>query len=298
MATERVYLYPALFIGENMNPRLFLKVMILFMVVFALICLILPVTIASGYTRVMHPLALLIGAVLSQRVASIYQSELRKAFIFLSLFLFLMMLAHIDPFMALLSTFGDLFPLVVLIMQWITYAMLVLCSLCVLKVTELREISKRGGIAITVVSVIGILIVTYHIPSLLQQIFVFHYAAVYTLSLLLIRLADAAIVIMLVPVVILYAQQMKLEGRESITFTAIIGGIILSLTAAYVYEIGLGMPLHVVKQEVYHTGSILDALYLFSYLMIAAGLYVHKRYDEWGFALIEQALGRLNDHES
>lgn len=278
-----------------MNPRLFLKVMILFMVVFALICLILPVTIASGYTKVMHPLALLIGAVLSQRVASIYQSELRKAFTFLSLFLLFMMLAHIDPFIALLGIFGDLSPLAVLIMQWITYAMLVLCSLYVLKVTELRKISKRGWIAITAVSFLGIFIVTYHIPSLLQQI---HYAAVYTLSLFFIRLADAAIVIMLVPVVILYAQQMKAEGRESITFTAIIGGIILSLTAAYVYEIGLGMPLYVVAQEVYHTGSILDALYLFSYLTIAAGLYVHKRYDEWGFAMIEQALGRLNDHES
>lgn len=282
-----------------MNPRSVLKVLIILVLGVAFISLILPRSIADDYTKIMHPLALLSGAILALRVALIYQGELRRVFLFLSLFLFLMMLAHIDPFMAyLLSRAGALFPVVVLLMQWITYAMLILCSLSVLKVTELRRLSKMGAIALALVSFIGILIVTYHIPSMFQQIFVFHYAAVYTLSVLLIRIADAAIVIMLVPVVILYAEQMKVEGRESLTFTAIVAGIILSLTAAYAYEIGLGMPLHLVKQEVYHTGSILDALYLFSYLTIAAGLYVHRRYDEWGFALIEHALGRLDEHES
>jgi len=281
-----------------MNPRVVLKVMIVLVLLSALFCLSLPAPFASTYTKIMHPLALLIGALLSQRVASIYKNWLRKAFIFLSLFLFFMMLAHTDPLMALLSAFGNLFPLFVLLLQWTTYAMLVLCSLYVLKVTELRELGMRGWLALTAVCFLGILIVTYHIPTLLEQITVFHYARVYTLSLLLIRLADAAVVILLVPVVILYAQQMKLEGRESITFTTIIGGIILSLTAAYVYEIGFGVPLYVVAHEVYHTGSILDALYLFSYLTIAVGLYVHKKYDEWGFDMIEQALGRLNDHES
>ena len=285
-----------------MNPRTFLKVMILLMLFPSLICLFIPSdTIASVYTMIMLPLALLIGAVLSLRVASMYKKELHRAFIFLALFLFLMMLAlmmlaymrlaNIDYFSNLLSLeIGELNPVFVLFMQWTTYAMLVIYSFYILKVTELREIDIKGWIAIIAVLFFGILIVLYRVPSLLQQIFVIHDANVYTISLLLIRLLDIAIVIMLVPVVILYAKQMRLEGRESITFTTITCGIILSLTAAYVYEIVSGVPLYVVSHAVYLTGSPLDALYLFSYLIIAVGLYVHKKYDEWGFRMIEKAL--------
>jgi len=274
-----------------MNPRLFLKIMILFMLVPSLICLLLPDPIASGYTRIMFPSVLLISAFFSMRIASIYQRWLRKAFVFLSLFLSFMMLAHIDLHWAILSELaGTSFPLVVLITQWATYAMLVLCALYVLKVTELREISRTGWFVILAMLFMGSIIVLYHIPSVLQQLFVARYADVYTISLLLIRLLDVVIVIMLVPVVILYAQQMKLEGRESITFITVIGGIILSLTVAYLYEIVSGVPLYVVRHAVYHTGSILDALYLFSYLTIAVGLYVHKKYDEWGYQIVEKAL--------
>jgi hypothetical protein len=283
-------LYYTLLICESMNPRLILKVLIALMLFPALICLFLPGTIATSYTKIMHPLALLIGGLLSLRVASIYKNWLRKMFIFLSLFLFFMMLVSIDPLVELLrAVFGTRFPLFVLVMQWTTYAMLVLSSLYALKVTELRKLGMAGWIAIMAVSVLGVVIVTY--PSVLQQIISFHNAGIYTISLLLIRLTDVAIVIMLVPVVVLYAKQKRLEGRESITFTTIICGIILSLTAAYVYEIVFDVPLYVVAQTVYHTGSILDALYLFSYLIIATGLYVHKKYDEWGFDMIEQALG-------
>ena len=272
-----------------MNPRTFLKVMILLMLVPSLICLFLPDTITSSYTKIMIPLALLIGAVLAIWVASMYKKELQKAFIFLALFLFLMTLANIDYLMNLLRLeLGDLYPLFVLFMQWTTYAMLVIFSLYILKVTELREIGIKGRIAIMAVLFFGIIIVLYRVPSELQQIFV--YADAYTISLLLIRLLDVAIVIMLMPVVILYAKQMKLERRESITFIVIICGIILSLTIAYVYEIVFGVPLYVIIHAVYHTGSILDALYLFSYLIIAVGLYVHKKYDEWGFKRIEKAL--------
>ena len=265
--------------------------MILLMLFPSFICLFLPDTITSSYTKIMIPLALLIGAVLAVWVASTYKKELQKAFIFLALFLFLMMLANIDHLINLLRLeLGDLYPLFVLFLQWTTYAMLVIFSLYILKVTELREIGIKGRIAIMAVLFFGILIVLYRVPSELQQIFIFHYADTYTISLLLIRLLDVAIVIMLMPVVILYAKQMKLERRESITFTVIICGIILSLTAAYVYEIVFGVPLYVISHAVILTGSPLDALYLFSYLIIAVGLYVHKKYDEWGFKRIEKAL--------
>ena len=119
-----------------MNPRLFLKVML--MLVPAAICLFLPDTLAHEYTRVMYPAILVIGAALSLRVAFIYTNWLRKAFIFLALFLFLMVFTHIEELWGIYRTS----PQLVVLLQWITYAMLVLCSYYVLKVTEVRQVSK------------------------------------------------------------------------------------------------------------------------------------------------------------
>jgi len=121
-----------------MNPRLFLKVMLVLMLVPAFICLFLPDTLAHEYTRVMYPGILVIGAALSLRVAFIYTNWLRNAFIFLALFLFLMVFPHIEELWGIYRTS----PQLVVLLQWITYAMLVLCSYYVLKVTEVRQVSK------------------------------------------------------------------------------------------------------------------------------------------------------------
>ena len=263
-----------------MNPRVFLKAMILLMLIPSGICLLLPDTIAGSYTRIMYPLVLILGAVLSMRVAAIYKNWLRNAFIFLSLFLFLMIFPHFD----FLWGFYSAHPQLVVLLQWITYAMLVLCSFYVLKVTEVREITREGWVLIGAAFLIGIIILAYHVPPLYH-----YYPPAYKIPLTLIYFLDVVIVIMLMPVVLLYAQQMRLEGRESITFTTIISGIILSTVAVYLYVIVSGIPLYAAP-NVFHTGSVLDSLYLFSYLLIAVGLYVHKKYDEWGFDMIEQAL--------
>jgi hypothetical protein len=263
-----------------MNPRSFLKALILLMLIPAAICLILPDTIARSYTRLVFPLVLLAGAVLAMRVSSIYKTTLRKAFVFLSLFLFLMIFPHFD----FLWPFYAAHPMFVVLLQWITYAMLVLCSVYVLKVTEVRKISGKGWFLIGAMLVLGMIILAYHLPPVFQ-----YYPAAYKLPLTLIYLLDVAIVVMLMPVVLLYAQQMRLEGRESITFTTIVSGIILSTVAVYLFVIVTGIQLYEASR-LFHTGSALDALYLFSYLLIVVGLYVHRKYDDWGFAMIEQAL--------
>jgi len=108
------------------------------MLVPAFICLFLPDTLAHEYTRVMYPGILVIGAALSLRVAFIYTNWLRNAFIFLALFLFLMVFPHIEELWGIYRTS----PQLVVLLQWITYAMLVLCSYYVLKVTEVRQVSK------------------------------------------------------------------------------------------------------------------------------------------------------------
>ena len=250
------------------------------MLIPSLIILFLPDTIARGYTQLMSPVILLLGALRAMRVAMTYTKWLRKAFIFLSLFLFFMIFPHFDVLWGLFRTT----PQLVVLMQWVTYAMLVLCSIYILKVTEVRQISRNGWRLIGAMIIIGVAILAYHIPPLFQ-----YYPPAYKIPLTLIYFVDVAIVIMLIPVVLLYAQQMRLEGRESITFTSIVSGIILSTVAVYIYVIVSGISLYEAPNA-FHTGSILDALYLFSYLIIAAGLYVHRKYDEWGFEMIEQAL--------
>jgi hypothetical protein len=272
-----------------MNPRLFLKVMVSLMLIPSFICLFLPDTIAGEYVKILSPLCLLIGSMFSLRVASIYKNWLWNSFFFLALFLFFMMLANIDPLWDIVvSEVGkSSLPFIVLPLQWITYSMLVASSYYMLKITEVRKISKKGWVIIVVMLFIATTIALYPI---FEQLFSRHYIGLYTISLLIIRFLDVAITLMLLPVVLLYAEQMRLEGRESLTFTTIVCGIILSITVAYVYEIAFGVPLYVVYYTVYHTGSILDALYLFSYLIIAVGLYVLKKYDEWGFQMIEKSL--------
>ena len=264
-----------------MDPRLFLNVMVSLMLIPSLICLFLPDTIAHVYTELMFPLVLLIGAILSIKVASIYKKWLRKAFIFLSLFLFFMIFPHIEFLWGMYSSF----PLLVAFMQWITYAMLVLCSFYILRVTGVRKISRKGWVIIAAMLFIGMIILVRYMPSVLNQQMTY----AHKISLPLIYLLDIAIVIMLLPVVLLYAQQMRLEKRESITFTAIICGIILSLIVDYITGILSGTSLSEMQRAL-HTGSPIDALYLFSYLVIAVGLYVHKKYDEWGFQMMEKAL--------
>lgn len=274
-----------------MNPRSLLKLMIFLMLFPSLICLYLPDTIASVYTKIMFPLCLLIGSVLSLKVASMYKKWLQKSFFFLSFFLLFMMVANIDPLWdTVRSKVGDLNPLVVMPFQVITYSMLVISSFYTLKVTEQKRLSKKDRAIIVAMLFIGIIIVMYQMIPVIKQLFMLHHIDLYVIFLLLIRFLDVAIVLMLTPVVLLYIKQMRLEKRESITFTTITCGIILSLTVTYGYEIAFGVPLYVVLHAIYHTGSILDALYLFSYLTIAVGLYVHTKYDEWGFRMIDKAL--------
>lgn len=264
-----------------MNPRLFLTVMVSVMLIPSLICLFLPDTIAPLYTEILFPLVLFIGALLALIVASSYKKWLRKAFIFLSLFLFFMMIPHLEFLWGIYSTY----PQLLVFMQWIIYAMLVLCSFYILKVMEVRQISRKGWVIIAAMLFIGVIILMRYMPSVLNQQMTY----AHKISLPLIYFLDIVIVIMLLPVVLLYAQQMRLEKRESITFTAIICGIILSLIVDYITGILSGSSLSEMQRAL-HTGSLIDALYLFSYLVIAVALYVHRMYDEWGLQMMEKAL--------
>jgi len=164
-----------------MNPRLFLKVMVSLMLIPSFICLFLPDTIAGEYVKILSPLCLLIGSILSLRVASIYKNWLWKSFVFLALFLFFMMLANIDPLWDIVgSEVGkSSLPFIVLPLQWITYSMLVASSYYMLKITEVHKISKNGWLIIVVMLFIATTIALYPV---FEQLFAHHYIGLYTIS--------------------------------------------------------------------------------------------------------------------
>ena len=61
----------------------------------------------------------------------------------------------------------------------------------------------------------------------------------------------------------------------------------------YLYEILSMKTLSEIYIYVYHTGSVLDALFILSYFIIAAGLYAHVNYDKWSLKQLEVTLESL-----
>jgi len=107
---------------------------------------------------------------------------------------------------------------------------------------------------------------------------------------MVVRIIDMTIVLMLVPVILLYLQYLRAKAQESLTFALTMGGLIFSLLSTYVFQLAMRVPLAVIRTDYYQQGSVLDALYIFGYLMIVVGLYASMKYDEWGFMAIERAL--------
>ncbi|MDP2916308.1 MAG: hypothetical protein Q8O16_00090 [Dehalococcoidia bacterium] len=104
------------------------------------------------------------------------------------------------------------------------------------------------------------------------------------ISGMMLRVFDIAIVLMLVPVLVLYLQYSKSKAQESVTFTLIMCGIIISQLSTYIVEFAIPL------DQAIEIG-ILDPPYLFGYMIIAIGLYAHRKYDEWGYQMIEKMLG-------
>ncbi len=271
-----------------MQPRLFWGIATPIIALVALACLLLPDEPAGYYASIMHPVSLLIGFALAVSVASNYQRELRRAFIFLAIFLILYSLSNVQAFWEQLQTsLGEMYSPVIFSIQIITYAMLLTCCGYILRVISVKELNKWGWITSGIVLAFGIAIVTYGVLSLRGIVTTYDLT---TISYILIRTLDAAVMVMLVPVVWLYIQHRRSRYQQSITFTVIMSGIILSLISAYIYEMASDTPLYQIAQE-FQKGSALDVIYLFSYFVIAMGLYAQRKYDEWGLRAIEKALG-------
>ena len=109
-------------------------------------------------------------------------------------------------------------------------------------------------------------------------------------SLMIIRVFDMAIILMLVPVLLLRVQYSRSKVQESLTFSMIMGGVIISLFSTYIFELA-GNSMTDIGNHLIQKGSWLDVIYIFGYSLIAAGLYASMKYDAWGYRDIERAVG-------
>lgn len=272
-----------------MNPRRVLLIAIFVAAALSFSCLAFPDEAANIYTSIMHPLILLIGFILALRVAQIYEKELKKSFLFLSFFLLLYMLSNILPLWEYLyAVLGYNAVFLVLVLQVVTYAMLITSGVYTVKVIQVRRMNRFGWVCIGLMLPLCVYIVVYEIPHIISLASVDLPLAI---ARMMVRVLDMAIVLMLLPVVLLYIQHLREKAQESISFTFVMGGLIFSMLSTYVIQLAMRVPLEIIASEYFHTGSILDATIIFGYLLLIAGLYAHRNYDDWGYKMIEKALG-------
>ncbi len=275
-------------------------------VVLSFLCVIfqeaLPdANIGRDYAMAAMPIALFVSSILSIRVALNYERELKRAFMFMSLYFIGMGLANVGQFWelltALLTGYMDKTEVVVLV-QAITYAALLLACVYVLKVIDVQHLNRNEWVMIGLVFIGGVLMVMWKSSDMFEFMYVNQQLMLGTVTMLTVRFVDVVIITMLLPVLLLYRHQSELMARESTTFTLMIVGIILSLGITYIYEVMAGLlfghSLTYISQHVFQHGSFLDGLYILSYLITAVGLYAHMNYDKWSLSQLEQSIEALD----
>ncbi len=267
-----------------MNPKRVIITGILIALILALICVFFPRALAGFYTSTLPPISLFAGGVMAVRVAKNYRRELRYSFLCLSAFLFLYMLSNLQIFWNVAESLAkNNIALFILAYQTLDYGLLIASCLFTLRVVEVKKLNRYGWGLLAIMFPFCVYAVVSDVP-------VDTSLAIPAISALMVRVFDMAIILMLVPVLVLYVQHLKLKAQESTSFTLIMGGVIFSLISTYIFQMAMGISSENLATY-FQTGSPLDAAYIFGYTVIALGLYVQMRYDEWGFSIIDKALG-------
>ena len=254
----------------------------------ALLTVLLPSEPGARYAQVAHPLAIGGAGLLALWVAVFYRSSMRSAFLLLGAFLVLYSPTTWSWLIEeVRERLDDNFLRVLLAYQILDYALLLLATLLIVRLMNVRRLSTGGwliaggGLALAIVFVVNGLDTFRDIYEASKEA---------GLIVLLIRIFDAVVMTMLIPVIWLYVQNAKAKYQENATFTLVIVGIIASLTTVYLYELVKGDPLTTIAASEYQVGSFLDTLYLFGYLIIGIGLFTHRKHQEWSFNRLDDLL--------
>ena len=278
-----------------MSHTLFLKIALPVIAIPALVVLFLPARVMFSYVNVVQPLSLLIGSLLALHVSFNYRRQLRAAFIFLAAYLFIYMLAItlflsfspiLLPYLIPYLEGAEILSLIQTI-QFITYSMLFLFCINLLRVVDVTQLNRNGWVFFALTSIFCIFVAIY--PEL-ELIKVISSLALPGVINIIIRVVDAALIIILMPVLWLYVQYLKSQQRQSLTFTVIIFGIVFSTIFDFLFEsitkafprlLAEGSPLYI---------TIPQMMFIYGFLIIAAGLYAHCKQDEWGYNTVDRAM--------
>ncbi|MFC2071704.1 hypothetical protein ACFLUU_03170 [Chloroflexota bacterium] len=364
-----------------MSHTRFLKIALPIIAIPALIVLFLPAGVMFIYVDVVEPLSLLIGSFLALWVSFSYRKQLKAAFIFLSVFLLIYALAIVLflsfspillPYLKTYLGEAEILSLVQTI-QFINYSMLFFFCINLLKVIDVTQLNRNGWILFSVTVPFCGLLAIYPVLPLIRDIWqqvlpailyiatqlldaaviivlvpvlwlyvqylksrkrqtltftviIFGTAlgltilfsiflAVYpvlplirdvwsqalpAISHITIRILDAALIVVLMPVLWLYVQYLKSQHRQSLTFTLIIFGIVFFTLFDYLFQLIVKVfPTLLTQGSLLYT-TVPEMLFIYGYLIIAVGLYTHRRQDVWGYDAVDRAMAgelKLTDVE-
>ena len=224
-----------------------------------------------------------------------YRKQLKAAFIFLSVFLLIYALAivlflsfspillpYLEPHLGDAETLS-----LIQSVQFLTYAMLFLFCINVLKVVNVTQLNRNGWILFTLTFIFCIFLAIYPRLELIKNISTFGLPGI---SLIIIRVLDAALIIVLMPVLWLYLQYLKSQQRQSLTFTVIIFGIVCSTIFDFLFEsIITAFPGLLTEGSPLYT-TIPQMLFIYGFLVIVVGLYAHRKQDDWGYKTVDSAM--------
>ena len=271
-----------------MTSGRFLRYGVLLALAPAILAVALSGRAGVAFTSILHPALVFVCALLSLWVANMYRSDLRRAFLLLSTFFTSYGLANVDAFVAQLRTaMGDAFLGVVFFWQVITYTVLLAACVFVLRAIGAGKLTRGGFAVLGVLAAAAVGTVASAIPQTLD---LYETDPISATLFLFIRVGDMVAMLLLVPVLLRYIQGAKAKYQESTSFVVIAAGITSSLVLAYFYELVRGMPLSEIALAEFHQGSVLDGLYIFGYVTVAAGLIAHRKHQEWSFASLDERL--------
>jgi len=278
-----------------MSHSRFLKIALPVIAIPALIVLILPSGIWTTYVNMVEPLALLAGSFLALWVSFSYRKQLKTAFIFLSAFLLIYALAIVLflsysplllPYLKTYLKEDDILSLVQLI-QFINYAMLFFFCINILRVIDVTRLNRKGWIIFTLTAIFSIFLAIFPALDLIKDVSSLGFPEI---SYIAIRILDAALIIVLAPVLWLYVQYLKSQQRQSLTFTVVIFGIIFSTLFDYLFGLVTRLFPHLLTEGSPLYDKTPEILFIYGYLMIAVGLYAHRNEDAWGYKAVDRAM--------
>jgi hypothetical protein len=171
--------------------------------------------------------------------------------------------------------------------QFIIYAVLLFFCINLLRAVDVTKLNRGGWIIVALTSVLCLLLAIYPVFELVNSDSPIHMNDIFAL---LIRILDALLVIVLAPVLWLYIQYQKSRQKQSLTFTVIILGIVCATIFDYIFQLITTLFPAMLSEGSVLYASVPEALFIFGYLIIAVGLYAHRKQDEWGFQAIDRIM--------